>query len=512
MVVSSMLRPDLEPADRFDLVMACWNRLVGQEAVSFDNTSFLSAYRNAAHLFSHAWYLKHAGGFPEHVKTAVDLQREVEYYIQMNCMKLSTVEMAMVAGTLANGGTNPVTRLPVFSNLTVQHCLSLMFSCGMYDYSGEFAYGVGIPAKSNLEGMQMLVIPNVMGIAIWSPTVNDRGHSTRGLAFAKELVSLYGVHAFDSSVRMKKKKLTSRIVASPAVVAAFEMCEAGAAGSIAGLRRLLLRNVSPNVADYDGRTALHLAAEFSQMETVNYLLIQGADMDKEDRWGVTPRAILESKGFDVSALSRLGDDDDATNELTRKLQETIKDLDLIGMTKTVLQTKKGRRKTNSAIRSPQLLPKSKSSSSSQYSSDTDLRRKNSFLGTKVNGGNGGGRGCSGGIADGVEYSSGSENVSREETPDVQRQMEREREKEVHRGEKGARESADGKGAAEGLDGSEKIPDEEKGPSSDTDTSLHTRNDCPSAVGEEEGDADAEGILYDKKSNDPAHEEELNQDD
>ena len=95
----------------------------------------------------------------------------------------------MVAATFANAGINPLTNDPVYTPSTVRHCLSLMSSCGMYDYSGEFAFTIGLPAKSGVSGGLMLVVPGVMGVCVWSPRLDSLGNSVRGVALCKELVT-----------------------------------------------------------------------------------------------------------------------------------------------------------------------------------------------------------------------------------------------------------------------------------------------------------------------------------
>lgn len=63
--------------------------------------------------------------------------------LEVNCHTVS-----VVASTLANGGICPITGEQVLSSQAVRDVLSLMHSCGMYDYSGQFAFNVGLPAKS----------------------------------------------------------------------------------------------------------------------------------------------------------------------------------------------------------------------------------------------------------------------------------------------------------------------------------------------------------------------------
>ena len=78
----------------------------------------------------------------------VELTDVLEFYILSSALTISANKLAIVAASLANGGVCPLTGEEVFSPETVKCCLSMMFSCGMYDYSGEFAFTIGLPAKS----------------------------------------------------------------------------------------------------------------------------------------------------------------------------------------------------------------------------------------------------------------------------------------------------------------------------------------------------------------------------
>ena len=86
-----------------------------------------------------------------------------------------------------------------------------MHSCGMYNYSGQFAFDVGLPAKSGVSGALVLVIPNVMGIGVWSPALDTLGNTVRGVQFAKELVKTFNFHRFDHIMQMSQKKVDPRL-------------------------------------------------------------------------------------------------------------------------------------------------------------------------------------------------------------------------------------------------------------------------------------------------------------
>ena len=105
--------------------------------------------------------------------------------------------MSIMAATLANGGICPTTGERVLPDTAVKNILSLMYSCGMYNYSGQFAFEVGLPAKSGVSGVVITVVPGVAGFATWSPPLDQIGNSVRGVRFCKELVKVYNFHTFD---------------------------------------------------------------------------------------------------------------------------------------------------------------------------------------------------------------------------------------------------------------------------------------------------------------------------
>jgi glutaminase len=110
-----------------------------------------------------------------------NLQDTREFYFQQCSIEANIQQMATLAATLANGGENPITGEKIFDPFHVRNCLSLMLTCGMYDYSGEWCFTVGLPAKSGVAGCVWCVIPNKMGIATFSPPLDDNGNSVKGI-------------------------------------------------------------------------------------------------------------------------------------------------------------------------------------------------------------------------------------------------------------------------------------------------------------------------------------------
>lgn len=73
-------------------------------------------------------------------------------------------------------------------------------SCGLYEYAGEWQYSVGLPAKSGVSGVLMVVVPNVGGFCLYQPKLDDLGNSKIGISYFKELVRIFNFHIYDRLV------------------------------------------------------------------------------------------------------------------------------------------------------------------------------------------------------------------------------------------------------------------------------------------------------------------------
>lgn len=292
----SLVRPAWETADRFDHVAETWRRLAGGGAIGFNNAVYLSERRTADRNFALGYFMREHRSFPANT----DLMETLEFYFQCCSIEIDARSLSVVAASLANGGVNPLTGERIFSADTVRKCLSLMSSCGMYDYSGEFAFVIGLPTKSGVAGGLMIVVPGVMGICVWSPRLDALGNSVRGVAFCKELVSRFNFHVYDSFApgEVSGKRDPRRGKNEEEVASTLRLLWAATQGDLDLVRISLATGKDPNSMDYDKRTALHLAASEGHVEVVRYLLDRGASPEVRDRWGGTPLSDAERGAHD----------------------------------------------------------------------------------------------------------------------------------------------------------------------------------------------------------------------
>ena len=290
-LTTALLNPDKIIGDRFDYIHEKLKKSTGKdENLSFNNSIFLTERSLADRNYALAYLMKENKCYPE--EYAHKFLESLELYFQISSMEANCEDIALMAATLANGGVAALSGEIVYKNEIIKHVLSLMLSCGCYDYSGQFAFEVGVPAKSSITGCVMLVIPNLAGICLWSPNLDRNGCSVRGVEFCKQLIKNYNFHNFDCINQSNSKaKKDPRVSPSESRgIQVMNLLFAAQAGDLSALMRYHLLEYDMDLADYDGRTALHIATSEGHEACVDYLLkVCKCSPFLTDRWGHTAK-------------------------------------------------------------------------------------------------------------------------------------------------------------------------------------------------------------------------------
>ena len=194
MMCASLIKPDTDNQQRLQHVMEFWKKLCGGREIRFNEEGFEAEMSSSAKNYALAYLMEERAAFPENT----DLDKTMAFYNQCCSIELSIDALAHAAASMANFGVCPSTGERIFQHSTVTKMLSIMLSSGMYDHSGEFAYWVGMPAKSGIAGGLMVVIPGLLGFSVYSPPLDEHGNSVRGVEFCEELVKKFNFHMFDS--------------------------------------------------------------------------------------------------------------------------------------------------------------------------------------------------------------------------------------------------------------------------------------------------------------------------
>lgn len=131
-----------------------------------------------------------------------DVEDVLNRYFRQCSVLVNVRDLAMMAATLAKGGENPRTGERVMEENDVAQVLSVMATCGMYDYAGSWLYKVGMPAKSGVSGGIIAVLPGQLGVGVYSPRLDAVGNSVRGVAVCEALSQEFGLHLLRPPVSM----------------------------------------------------------------------------------------------------------------------------------------------------------------------------------------------------------------------------------------------------------------------------------------------------------------------
>jgi len=108
-----------------------------------------------------------------------DPEETLRVYTKECSVGLTAKQLAVMGGTLANGGVNPVTGKRVIEEQIVDEILAIMLTAGFYDESGQWSAESGLPSKTGVGGGIVSVVPGKLAIVGFSPPLNEAGNSVR---------------------------------------------------------------------------------------------------------------------------------------------------------------------------------------------------------------------------------------------------------------------------------------------------------------------------------------------
>ena len=194
-VTSSLVRGDSR-ADQLERILGGLSAFAGRD-LGIDQDVFASERATGDRNRAIAWFMRSAGLLED------DVDEQVDLYFRQCSVVVTARDLAVMAATLANGGVNPVTREQVVPRDVVASVLTVMTTCGMYDYAGEWLYRVGLPAKSGVSGGVAAALPGQLGLGVHSPLLDARGNSVRGVAAAERISRTLGLHLLLPSERTR---------------------------------------------------------------------------------------------------------------------------------------------------------------------------------------------------------------------------------------------------------------------------------------------------------------------
>ncbi|WP_439031867.1 glutaminase A [Gordonia terrae] len=169
-----------DATDRVDRIIDLVSTLAGRQ-LSVDQKVHRAELASDDHNTALAYLLRSAG------KLDCEPDEVVDGYAAQCAIGVSCRDLAVMGSVLANGGLSTTGDERLLDGWITRHLLSVMATCGMYDGSGSWMATVGIPAKSGVSGGILGVLPGQVGLAVWSPQLDEQGNSVRGVAVFERL-------------------------------------------------------------------------------------------------------------------------------------------------------------------------------------------------------------------------------------------------------------------------------------------------------------------------------------
>ncbi|KAJ0029033.1 hypothetical protein NQD34_004030 [Periophthalmus magnuspinnatus] len=281
------------------VVLNVIRRLCNKEHANLNCTSYTSSRDSSVQLSALSFYLQEKKCFPE----KVDINAALDLMLQCSSTEVTCESGAAMAASLANGGLCPLSCDQVLSPAATRSLLSVMQTAGLKHHSTAFHFKTSVPAASSSHGALLAVVPGVLGLMAFSPETDLCGNPWRALHFCQELVSRFQLHSFDIRTPFRQVLAYRQWKSESEGYQIMNLLLAAFKGDVQSLRRYFLSGVDVNSVDYDGRSALHVAAAEGHVEVIRFLLENtGANPHLRDRWGSSPLNEARRQNRDAAVL------------------------------------------------------------------------------------------------------------------------------------------------------------------------------------------------------------------
>jgi glutaminase len=186
-ITAVSLVPAGTPGERLEQIREFYSACAGRQ-LELDHDVYASEKATGSRNRAIAYMLQSFGVLDDDPEDVLDV------YFRQCSLKVTATDLARMAATLARGGVNPMTDRRVTGAAVVNRTLSVMVTCGMYDAAGDWVSAVGMPAKSGVGGGIVAVLPGQLGIGVYSPLLDAKGNSVRGVRLCRSLSEQLGLH------------------------------------------------------------------------------------------------------------------------------------------------------------------------------------------------------------------------------------------------------------------------------------------------------------------------------
>ncbi len=188
LVVTDILRNSSTNA--LDDILSFVNSLTGKKTIKANKNIALSELKHSSRNKALAHFMKSFGN----IKSPVD--KLIETYCYQCAIEMTASELSHAFLIFANHGVNPIDGKELLTSSQTKRINAIMQTCGFYDEAGEFAFKVGLPGKSGVGGGIAAVLPDVFSVAVWSPGLNNKGNSLKGMKALELLTTRLGHSVF----------------------------------------------------------------------------------------------------------------------------------------------------------------------------------------------------------------------------------------------------------------------------------------------------------------------------